>query len=122
MAYAIPLFSLKVLPKPFSVKAHATFFSQYQLIPYDRVEETFRDQLGIPISKGSIYNFNKEAFIKLEEFDQIVKRRLFQSHLCHADETGININSVRRWLHCTPMRSGPIFSPIKKEARRPWMK
>ncbi len=61
-----------------SVKAWSTFFSQYQLIPYDRVEETFRDQLEIP---GSIYNFNKEAFERLEEFDQIVKLRLFHSHL-----------------------------------------
>ena len=97
-----------------SVKAHATFFSQYQLIPYGRVEETFRDQLGISISKGSIYNFNKEAFDKLEEFDQIVKRRLFQSHLCHADETGININSVRRWLHCTSNAQWTYFFPHEK--------
>ncbi len=97
-----------------SVKAHATFFSQYQLIPYDRVEETFRDQLGISISKGSVYNFNKEAFDKLEEFDQIVKRRLFQSHLCHADETGININSVRRWLHCTSNAQWTYFFPHEK--------
>ena len=100
-----------------SVKAYATFFSQYQLIPYDRVEETFRDQLGIPISKGSIYNFNKEAFIKLEEFDQIVKRRLFQSHLCHADETGININSVRRWLHCTSNALWTYFFPHEKRGK-----
>lgn len=100
-----------------SVKAHATFFSQYQLIPYDRVEETFRDQLGIPISKGSIYNFNKEAFEKLEEFDQIVKLRLFYSHLCHADETGINVNSVRRWLHCTSNALWTYFFPHEKRGK-----
>ncbi len=98
-----------------SVKAWSTFFSQ--LIPYDRVEETFRDQLEIPISKGSIYNFNKEAFEKLEEFDQIVKLRLFHSHLCHADETGININSVRRWLHCTSNALWTYFYPHEKRGK-----
>ena len=100
-----------------SVKAWSTFFSQYQLIPYDRVEETFRDQLEIPISKGSIYNFNKEAFERLEEFDQIVKLRLFHSHLCHADETGININSVRRWLHCTSNALWTYFYPHEKRGK-----
>lgn len=100
-----------------SVKAHATFFSQYQLIPYGRVEETFRDQLGISISKGSVYNFNKEAYKKLEEFDQIVKDRLFHSHLCHADETGININSVRRWLHCTSNALWTYFFPHEKRGK-----
>ncbi len=78
--------------------------------------------MGIPISKGSIYNFNKEAFIKPEEFDRIAKRRLFQSHLCHADETDININSVRRWLHCTSNVHWTYFFPDEKEVRRPWMK
>ncbi|MCK5543333.1 MAG: IS66 family transposase, partial [Desulfobacterales bacterium] len=50
--------------------------SQYQLIPYNRVEETFKDQAGIPISCGSIYNFNEEAYTKLEAFETILKKKL----------------------------------------------
>ena len=30
------------------VKAHAVYLSQYQLLPYNRIEEYFSDQLGIP--------------------------------------------------------------------------
>ncbi len=44
------------------VKAHAVYLSQYQLIPYQRVQEYFQDQLNLPISAGSIYNFNQQAF------------------------------------------------------------
>ena len=44
------------------VKSNAVYMSQYQLIPYNRVEEQFQDQRGIPISAGTINNFNKVAF------------------------------------------------------------
>ncbi len=43
------------------VKANAVYMSQYQLIPYNRVEEHFDEQMGLGISAGTIYNFNVEA-------------------------------------------------------------
>lgn len=43
------------------VKAHAVYLSQYQLLPYNRIEEYFSDQLGIPISVGSLFNFNEHS-------------------------------------------------------------
>ena len=51
------------------VKSNAVYMSQYQLIPYNRVEEQFQDQMGIPISAGTINNFNKVAFERLETFE-----------------------------------------------------
>jgi transposase len=82
------------------VKAHAVYMSQYQLIPYARIQEYFTEQLQIPISKGSIFNFNKVACALLEEFSEITKRHLIDSHKMHVDETGINIIGKRKWLHC----------------------
>ena len=38
----------------------------------------------------------------------------FIGQLCHADETGININSVRRWLHCTSNAQCTYFFPHEK--------
>ena len=35
-----------------SVKAHAVYLSQYQLLPYERIREYFEDQAGIPLSAG----------------------------------------------------------------------
>jgi len=82
------------------VKVQAVYLSQYQLIPYQRVQEYFRDQLGLPISPGSIYNFNQQAFELLEQFELNVINKLLASPILHADETGINIGGKRRWLHC----------------------
>lgn len=44
-----------------SVKAHAVYLSQFQLIPYERAADYFINQAAIPLSVGSLYNFNKEA-------------------------------------------------------------
>ncbi len=97
-----------------SVKAHSVYMSQYQLVPYNRVEENFLDQFGIPVSSGSLFNFNKEAYKNLELFEKKVKMKLVQSDLCHADETGINIDGKRRWLHCVSNDLWTYYLPHEK--------
>ena len=83
-----------------TLKSHAIYMSQYQLLPYKRIEEYFTEQLQIPISQGSIFNFNKEAYDKLARFNRIAKNKLAASQRLHVDETGINIAGKRHWLHC----------------------
>ncbi|MBM9514777.1 transposase [Desulfobulbus marinus] len=53
-----------------NIKAHSVYLSQFQLIPYNRVQDYFQDQLQIPISTGTLFNFNKEAYGLLEDFEQ----------------------------------------------------
>lgn len=91
------------------LKAHAVYMSQYQLIPYNRVQEFFADQMGIPISEGSIYNFNMEAYKKLKPFEGITKENLISASLLHVDETGIKVNGNRHWLHCATNASWTHF-------------
>ena len=97
-----------------NVKVHSVYMSQYQLIPYNRVEENFQDQVGIPISAGSIYNFNQDAYERLEVFEGIVKSKLIESDICHADETGINIDGKRHWLHCASNDWWTYYYPHKR--------
>jgi transposase len=97
-----------------NVKVHSVYMSQFQLVPYNRVEEHFQDQVGIPISAGSVYNFNKDVYDKLEIFEAIIKSKLIESGLCHADETGININGKRRWLHCVSNNWWTYYLPHEK--------
>jgi transposase len=88
--------------------------SQYQLIPYGRVEDYFRDQAGIPVSSGSLFNFNKEAFDRLAEFETIAKARLQNALFLHGDETGINVNGKRLWLHTASNDRWTLFMPHAK--------
>ena len=82
------------------VKAQAVYLSQYQLIPYQRVEEHFQDQLQLPISAGSIFAFNQQAYALLAQFEHKLIAKLLACRVLHADETGININGKNHWLHC----------------------
>jgi transposase len=61
------------------VKAQAVYLSQFQLIPYQRVQDYFQDQVGLPISTGSVFNFNQQAFKLLELFEQKLMSRLLAS-------------------------------------------
>lgn len=81
------------------VKVQAVYMSQYQLIPYARVEEMFADQTSIPLSAGTVYNFNECAYDGLEVAESIIKEKLIESPVIHADETGVNIDGKRLWLH-----------------------
>lgn len=96
------------------LKAHAVYLSQFQLIPYDRVRDHFQDQLSIPVSAGSLFNFNKDAFNRLAAFDLWATRQLTRSDQMHADETGINIGGKRHWLHCASTDSLTYFFPHAK--------
>ena len=97
-----------------SVKEHSVYMSQYQLIPYKRIQGYFREQIGIPVSEGSIYHFNQEAYDLLETFEEKAKAELATSEVLHVDETGINTNGDRYWLHSASNSLWTHFSPHEK--------
>lgn len=96
------------------VKSTAVYSSQFQLLPYQRIQDQFADQIKLPLSVGSLFNFNKQAYVLLEDFDIIVKQQLIIARLLHTDETGININKQRYWLHCASNNKWTYFYPHKK--------
>jgi transposase len=97
-----------------TLKANAVDMSQHQLIPYKRIEEDFQGKIKISVSAGSIYNFNKEAYDLLEGFEEFVKRKLLESPILHVDETGINNNGDRYWLHNISNNLWTYFYPHKR--------
>ena len=96
------------------IKAHAVYLSQFQLIPYNRVADYFADQLHIPISEGTIFNFNQQAFEALDAFENIAKEQLRISAFAHADETGINMGGDRFWLHCVSNGFWTLYYPHER--------
>ncbi|OOP57062.1 MAG: IS66 family transposase [Candidatus Brocadia carolinensis] len=96
------------------LKAHAVSMSQYQLIPYKGVREYFEEQMGIPLSEGSLCNFNKDAYEFLETFERKTRAELAKSDVLHADETGMNKNGDRYWLHSASNSMWTHFFPHEK--------
>jgi len=83
-----------------SVRAHAVYLSPFQRIPYERIQRQFDEIVRIPISTGSLFNFNQDAFGRLAPFLSMTKQELaYNQSVLHVDETGINIDGKRHWLH-----------------------
>ncbi len=97
-----------------TLKSHSVYMSQYQLVPYNRIQDHFADQMNIPVSEGSIFNFNKEAFRLLADFENRAKNELAASEVAHADETGINIGGKGHWLHCISNDFWTVYHPHKR--------
>ncbi len=95
-------------------KASSVYMSQYQLIPYARIEDYFLEQVGLCVSAGSLFNFNKDAYESLGLFDEIAKKMLINSPRLNADETSININGKRVWLHTACNDKWTHFNPHHK--------
>jgi len=98
-----------------SLKAQSVYMSQFQLIPFNRIQDYFSDQLHTPISEGSIFNFNMEAFKLLDTVENRIKNELTASGQAHADETGINIGGKGHWLHCV---SNDLWTSYFPHAKR----
>jgi len=82
-----------------SIKANAVYMSMFQLIPYERIQTHFAEIFDIPISTGSVYNFNVDAYQRLALFDTLAKEQLRQASALHVDETSVNVDGKRLWLH-----------------------
>ncbi len=100
-----------------SIKAQSVYYSLYQLIPYERLQSLFHEIYGIPISMGTLYNFNQEAFKQLSTFESIVKQVLINEDCIHVDETGVNIGGKRVWLHDASNSLWTLFQAHSKRGK-----
>jgi transposase len=57
----------------------ATYMNQYQLLPYERVCEFFKDLFGQPFSEGSLFTANQALYESLAGFEQEVKQQILNS-------------------------------------------
>lgn len=70
--------------------------------------------MGMPESEGSLYNFNTEAYEYLEAPEGKTKSELAKSEVLHEDETSINKNGDRYWLHSASNSLWTHFFPHEK--------
>lgn len=67
--------------------------------------------IHIPISPGTLCNFNGEAYEKLHAFKALAQEALKKSACLNADETGINIAGKGHWLHSASNGAFALFYP-----------
>lgn len=84
-------------------QATALYLGGYQLIPYQRLGELFRDLFGCSLSEGTLSNFVKRGGQKAKQTSDHIRQALKQESVIHLDETGCRQHGKRHWLHvaCT---------------------
>jgi transposase len=81
------------------VKSLAVYLSQYQLLPYDRIQELFHDVFDHNLSQATCVNANEHVFEQLERVEFQIAERIQTSDVAHFDETGMRVEGKRHWLH-----------------------
>jgi len=99
------------------VKANAVYMSNFQLLPYNRIEDHFSDQMGLGVSAASVFNFSKEAYRRLGPFEHWAVAQLRQEAVVHVDETGINIGGRKNWLHSASSDRFTLFMAHAKRGK-----
>lgn len=82
-----------------NLKATAIYLGSYQLIPFERLSELFRDLFACPLSQGTLANFVKSGGRQAAEAVEFIREQIKKSSLIHADETGCRVHGLRHWLH-----------------------
>jgi len=95
--------------------ALSVYLRDYQLLPYERLTQLFRDVLGVGICKRTVETAGMQAYDALEPFEQAVRAQLLDEPVLHADETGMRAAKRLLWIHSL---SSPTLTLYQAHARR----
>jgi transposase len=82
-----------------NLKALMVYLCIYQLVPYDRVRETFSDIFGRSLSTGTLVNAVQDCHQNLAGVEEQIQELLTTAQVLHVDETGMRVTGIRQWLH-----------------------
>jgi len=92
------------------VIAQIVYLNQYQLIPYNRIIEYFEDVYQLKMSEATIFNALEAVFELLRPAEQDIVSSLLNAEVVHVDETGMRVESNRRWLHVVSTATATSYS------------
>lgn len=85
-----------------SIRSLAVYLNQYQMLPLERVSETFADVFEHPLAEGTIFDAGQAVAEQVAPVNEAIKKHLTeQDPVVHFDETGTHINGKLHWLHST---------------------
>lgn len=100
------------------VKSLIVYFTNYQLLPYERIQQIFVDLFSHSLSQGTIYNTNQICYKELEITEEKIKEGIIKSDVVHFDETGIYSNNKRQWLHSAGTENLTYYAIDEKRGKQ----
>ena len=80
-------------------KAFAVLLNTHYKVPFKKVRQMFMDLYGYPINESTIYSASQLCFDQLEETEKVIKSKVSESDVTHADESGLRVLGSLHWLH-----------------------
>jgi transposase len=81
------------------VKSYATLLNIHYKLPFKKIQSLFKDLFGYPINESTIYAATQTCYDKLQQSEEIIKSKIIQCNVVHADETGLRVAGNLHWLH-----------------------
>ena len=99
------------------VKGFSVYLMNYQFIPYERTQEFFNDIFSLPISQGTLVNFNKYCYKQLQDTETFIKQQIIKADVAHFDESGLYVKAKRNWLHVASTQDFTYYASHQKRGQ-----
>ena len=76
------------------VKAYAVLLNVHFKLPFKKIQLLFGDLFGYSINESTVYSASQQCYEKLEESEEIIKSKVAESSVVHADETGVRVGAL----------------------------
>ena len=82
-----------------SWSAWCAYLHTYQHLPLERITDLFEDLTGHRPSEATLLAHLDKLSNRLEPVERVIKGKLAESEVIHADETGMRIEGKLNWMH-----------------------
>ena len=96
------------------VKAAAIYLRGYQLLPFERLTELFKELFGCALSEGTLDTILRDGSKRLEKTVQGIAAHIKSSDITHADETGVSVKGSPQWLHIAGTKDATYYDIHEK--------
>lgn len=97
-----------------NVKALSVWMKNSGFVSYERISELFNEAFGIKLSQATLQSFDLETAEKLQPYEVILKKKLLQEKVLHADESGMRIEGKLNWFHSLGSERHTFYFPHEK--------
>jgi transposase len=81
-----------------NIQSLAIYQSQYQFVPFQRLQDFFAKVCNLPISQGTLVNFIRKAAQKAMPAYETIQKAIPLSLFVGSDETGFKLNGKKGWF------------------------
>lgn len=99
------------------IKAQASYFNNYQLIPLARTCETLGDLYGHTPAEALVIEANRALVACLEPSTAAIREQLTQAAVAHFDESGLRVAGQLKWLHVASTERLTHYTPHPKRGQ-----